>query len=50
VPTDQQGPDQNQLSQQILVSVKDPLTLDVLATPLWYVFPPETALKSIALP
>jgi hypothetical protein len=50
VPTDQQGPDQNQLFQQILVSVKDPLTLDVLATPLWYVFPPETALKSIALP
>jgi hypothetical protein len=30
--------------------VNDPLTLDVLATPLWYVFPPETTLKSIALP
>jgi hypothetical protein len=50
VPTDQQGPDQNQRFQQILVSVNDPLTLDVLATPLWYVFPPETTLKSIALP
>jgi len=50
VPTDQQGPDQTQLAQQILGSLNDPLTLDVLATPLWYVFSPDTTLKSIALP
>ena len=50
VPTDQQGPDPDQLGQQIMASSNDPLTLDVLATPLWYVFSPETTLKSIALP
>jgi hypothetical protein len=50
VPTEQQPPDANQLAQQILTSANDPLTLDVLATPLWYVFSPDTALKSIALP
>jgi hypothetical protein len=49
VPTDQQGqvPDQ---SAQIAVSGNDPQTLAVLTTPLWYVYPPETTLKSIALP
>jgi hypothetical protein len=50
VPTEQKPPDAGQLAQQIMASANDPLTLDLLAAPLWYVYSPDTTLKSIALP
>ncbi len=50
VPTDQQGPNPDQFAQQVTASLNDPQTLDVLSTPLWYVFSPETTLKSVAQP
>jgi hypothetical protein len=50
VPTDRQDPIPDELAQQVEGSLDQPQTLDLLTTPLWYVYAPETPLKSIALP
>jgi hypothetical protein len=50
VPTGQQWPDAELLAEQIEVSSDDPQTLALLTTPLWYVFSPETPLRSLAAP
>lgn len=50
VPTDQQGPNPGQFAEQVMSRLNDPQSLEVISTPLWYVFSPDTTLKSLALP
>ena len=50
VPGDQRGPSPDQFAEQVTGSLNYPPTLEVISTPLWYVFSPDTTLKSIALP
>jgi hypothetical protein len=50
VPADQQGPPPEQFGEQVTASLDDPQTLDVLSTPLWYVYSPDTALMSLDRP
>jgi hypothetical protein len=50
VPAEQPGPDPAQFAQDVDARLNDPLSLAGIATPLWYVYPPETTLKSIAQP
>jgi hypothetical protein len=52
VPSDQNegAPPPPDVAPQIDASENDRQTLAVLTTPLWYVYPPETPLKSIAVP
>jgi hypothetical protein len=50
VPTDQDGPIPGQFGEQVMASLNDPQTLDVISTPLWYVYSPDTPLMSLARP
>ncbi len=47
VPTDQQGPNPDQFAEQVMARLTDPQSLEVISTPLWYVFSPDTTLKSL---
>lgn len=48
VPTDQQGPDPEQFGQQVAARENDAQSLEVISAPLWYVYPPDTSLMSLA--
>jgi hypothetical protein len=50
VPAEQPGPDPAQFAQYVDARLDDPLSLAGISTPLWYVYSPETTLKSIAQP
>ncbi len=47
LPFEQPDPEQEQLTGQVMASLNDPRTLEVLTTPLWYAYPPETLLLSL---
>ncbi len=47
LPTEQEAPQPEQLGAQVMASLDDRQTLDVLTTPLWYVFSPDTTLMSL---
>jgi hypothetical protein len=50
IPTDQQGPPPEQFAEQIMGRLDDPQSLEIISTPLWYVFAPDTTLMSLARP
>jgi hypothetical protein len=47
VPTEEEAPKPELLGAQIMASQDNRQTLDVLTTPLWYVFSPDTTLMSL---
>jgi hypothetical protein len=47
VPTEEEAPKPELLGAQIMASLDDRQTLDVLTTPLWYAFSPDTTLMSL---
>jgi len=47
LPTEQEAAQPEQLGAQIMASQNDRQTLDVISTPLWYVFSPDTTLMSL---
>jgi hypothetical protein len=47
VPTEEEAPKPELLGAQITASQDNRQTLDVLTTPLWYVFSPDTTLMSL---
>jgi len=50
VPADQEGPKPEQFAEQVMARLNDPQSLEVISTPLWYVYSPDTALMSLARP
>jgi hypothetical protein len=51
VPADQQTPpDPVPFAEQVAARLNDPQSLEVISTPLWYVYAPETTLMSLGRP
>lgn len=50
VPADQEGPKPEQFAEQVIARLNDPQSLEVISTPLWYVYSPDTALMSLDRP
>lgn len=50
VPADQTGAAPEQFAEQVMARAGDAQSLEVVSTPLWYVYAPETPLKSLAAP
>lgn len=50
VPADQEGPRPEQFAEQVMARLNDPQSLEVISTPLWYVFSPDTTFMSLARP
>jgi hypothetical protein len=48
IPTDQQGPPPEQFAEQVMSRLSDPQSLEIISTPLWYVYSPDTTLMSLA--
>ena len=49
-PADQQQPEPEPFAEQVTARLNDPQSLEVISTPLWYVYAPDTALMSLARP
>ena len=49
-PADQQQPEPEPFAEQVTARLDDPQSLEVISTPLWYVYAPETALMSLGRP
>lgn len=49
-PADQQLPPPEPFAEQVAARLNDPQSLEVISTPLWYVYAPETALMSLGRP
>ncbi len=49
-PADQQQPEPEPFAEQVTARLSDPQSLEVISTPLWYVYAPDTALMSLARP
>jgi hypothetical protein len=49
-PTDQQVPQPSDFAEQVAARENDPQSLEVISTPLWYVYSPDTALMNLARP
>jgi hypothetical protein len=47
VPADQQGPPPEEFGEQVVSRQGDAQNLEVISTPLWYVFSPDTALINL---
>ena len=45
-----QGAGADQFAEQVVSRLNDPQSLEVISTPLWYVYSPDTALMSLARP
>ncbi len=53
VPADQPNqatPNSDQFAEQVAARENDPQSLELISVPLWYVYSPETTIKSLALP
>ncbi len=42
VPTEQEGQNPEQFAEQVMARLDDPQSLEVISTPLWYVYSPDT--------
>jgi hypothetical protein len=49
-PADQQQPEPEPFAEQVTARLNDPQSLEVISTPLWYAYSPDTALMSLARP
>lgn len=49
-PAEQSATDPGQFEQDVVSRLSDPYSMDLVTTPLWYVFAPDTKLKAIAAP
>jgi hypothetical protein len=49
-PADQPQPAPEPFAEQVAARLDDPQSLEVISTPLWYVYAPETALMSLGRP
>lgn len=49
-PADQQLPEPVPFAEQVAARMNDPQSLEVISTPVWYVYAPETALMSLGRP
>ena len=49
-PADQQLPEPEPFAEQVKSRLTDPQSLEVISTPLWYVYGPETTLMSLGRP
>ena len=53
VPADQPNqatPNPDQFAEQVTARENDPQSMELMSVPLWYVYSPETTLKSLAVP
>lgn len=50
VPAEQEGPRPEQFGEQVMARAGDVQGLEVVSTPLWYVYSPDTPLMSLARP
>ena len=50
VPAEQEGQNPEQFAEQVMARLDDPQSLEVISTPLWYVYSPDTPLMSLARP
>jgi hypothetical protein len=49
-PADQQQPEPEPFAEQVTARLNDPQSLEVISTPLWYVYAPDTTLMSLGRP
>jgi hypothetical protein len=49
-PADQQQSEPEPFAEQVTARLNDPQSLEVISTPLWYAYSPDTALMSLARP
>jgi hypothetical protein len=49
-PADQQTADPVPFAEQVMARLNDPQSLELVSTPLWYVYSPDTALMRLARP